>query len=112
MPFVPSRLKSNVFMNRERTRGSSDRKAPQSAAKRFHQRRFRALDWSAHMLVPRWIRADKDAARWFWTRLVRTQVRSAGPRFVVNGRSHVTANNVLGTNVDFNGRKVHGSGNV
>src|SRR5260221_12106219 len=105
MPFVPSRLKSNVFMNRERTRGSSDRKAPQSAAKRFHQRRFRALDWSAHMLVPRWIRADKDAARWFWTRLVRTQGRSVGPRLVVNGRTHLRANTVLGPTVNFTGLK-------
>lgn len=64
------------------------------------------------MLVPRWLRADLHAARWFWTRLVRAQARSVGAHLVVNGPSHVTKNTVLGTNVNFNGMKVQGSGNV
>lgn len=64
------------------------------------------------MLVPRWLRADKKAARWFWTHLVRAQAKSVGERLVVNGRSHVTGNTVLGSNVNFNGLRVLGSGSV
>lgn len=64
------------------------------------------------MLVPRWLRADKKAARWFWTTLVRAQARSVGDHLVVNGPSHVTSSTVLGSNVNFNGLRVLGSGNV
>lgn len=64
------------------------------------------------MLIPRWLRVDRNATRWLWTRLVRAQARQVGPGLVVNGPSHVTSNTTLGTNVNFNGLRVMGSGTV
>jgi acetyltransferase-like isoleucine patch superfamily enzyme len=42
----------------------------------------------------------------------RKVAKSYGDNFKVNGESYVTSNTTLGNNVNFNGMKIQGSGNV
>jgi chloramphenicol O-acetyltransferase type B len=64
------------------------------------------------MLVPRWIRLDKVIRRTLATAAVRLQAKSCGPGLRVSGWSHATANTVLGRNVNWNGLRILGAGNV
>lgn len=48
----------------------------------------------------------------FYTYIVRKTAKKVGPNLTVNRRSQVTDLTVLGNNVNFNGIRVHGRGNL
>lgn len=48
----------------------------------------------------------------FYLHRCRRVAKSYGDNFKVNGESYVTPNTTLGNNVNFNGMKIQGSGNV
>ena len=61
-----------------------------------------------------WRRLKRPVLRWFRTHLVRGQVAECGTGLRVNGRSPVFGGGAvrLGSNVNFNGMTIHGSGGV
>lgn len=65
----------------------------------------RAVEW-------RLTRASKRLTRAYRTGMVRTTVASYGPGLRVNGRSRLTAETHLGTNVHMNGLEIYGHGTV
>ena len=58
------------------------------------------------------IKFKKRIFRIYYTYLVRRKCVQCGPNLKVNGRSYVTRQTTLGTNVNFNGMKIAGGGNV
>ena len=50
--------------------------------------------------------------RKLYTHIVKRVAKSYGNNLKVNGKSNVTPNTTLGNNVNFNGMKIQGSGNV
>lgn len=54
----------------------------------------------------------KKIWRTYWTLRVRQMAKSCGNHLVVNGRSRVTRNTILGDNVNFNGLEIVGGGEV
>lgn len=65
-------------------------------------------------LLGRGRRIGRPVSRWFRTRLVRGEVAECGEGLHVNGRSAVFGGGAvrLGSNVNFNGMTIHGSGGV
>lgn len=50
--------------------------------------------------------------QWYYPIRIRRNAKSCGEDLYIGGKSYVTANTVLGNNVNFNGMAIHGNGNV
>lgn len=50
--------------------------------------------------------------QWYYPMRIRKRAKACGKKLYVGGKSYVTANTVLGENVNFNGMAIHGNGNV
>jgi acetyltransferase-like isoleucine patch superfamily enzyme len=64
------------------------------------------------MWVEWMIRCTRRIRAWYFTARVRRRSATCGPSLRVNGRSQVTGNTRLGSNVNFNGLEIVGAGAV
>lgn len=58
------------------------------------------------------LKLRRKLKRYIYTALVAKRCQGHGPKLTVNGKSSVTRNTILGTNVHFNGMEISGGGRV